>query len=310
MPVRHAFPSFCLFLCLALPTLSGETLRIATYNVKNYNLEPRFIEGRREAAYPKPEKEKTALRQVIKKLDADVLALQEIGGAPFVAELQSDLARDGCAYPHSVTLPGPDEKRQLTILSRRPFAAVHRFPEIPVRYQKTNNLVSRGLLGVDIQTSRGPLTVYTLHLKSRLTDDKSDPSALAQRLAEATAIRQTIAVRQSAAKHNRFLLLGDCNDQPTSAVLRRLGQNDGKEFLRLLQPQDSRGEVWTYHNARDGYYSRSDYVLISPALQQHLGKQEVFDQPPVLDASDHRPVYLELKIAPPKNQSKRTPPVN
>lgn len=308
MPVRRLFFFLCLFSCFALTPLIGETLRVATYNVKNYNLEHRFIDGRREASYPKPEKEKIALRQVIKVLNADVLALQEIGGAPFVAELQSDLARDGCPYPHSVTLPGPDEKRQLAILSRRPFSTIHRFPEIPVRYQRTDNLVSRGLLGITIATNEGPLSIYTLHLKSRLTDNKNDPAATAQRLAEAKAIQQTIAHRQNVAKEKHFLLLGDCNDSPTSLPLRHLAQAQRKSpFLLLLEPTDSRSEVWTYHNARDGFYSRSDYLLVSPALQPFLRQNAILDTPETRPASDHRPVYLELQF-PPKFQALPTKP--
>ena len=58
-------------------------LRIATYNVRNYTAADRMVREVYRPEYPKPENEKSALRAVIKALDADVLALQEMGGEPY-----------------------------------------------------------------------------------------------------------------------------------------------------------------------------------------------------------------------------------
>ena len=73
---------------LLATALPADTVTLASYNLANYNLTDRQIEGAFLASYPKPEKEKSALRQVIHAMDADILALQEVGGEMFLRELQ------------------------------------------------------------------------------------------------------------------------------------------------------------------------------------------------------------------------------
>ena len=67
---------------------------------------------------PKPEREKEALRAVIRATNADILAVQEIGGPAFVEELRRDLSGEGLAYPHTATLEGPDPHRRMAFLSK------------------------------------------------------------------------------------------------------------------------------------------------------------------------------------------------
>ena len=52
---------------------------VATYNVENYTIADRMVEGVYRQAYPKPEKEKAALRHVISDIAPDILALCEMG---------------------------------------------------------------------------------------------------------------------------------------------------------------------------------------------------------------------------------------
>jgi endonuclease/exonuclease/phosphatase family metal-dependent hydrolase len=265
-----------------------------------------MVDGRRESDYPKPEKEKTALRSIIRAVNPDVLALQEIGGSEYVEELKRDLAAEGSSYPFIATVAGPDGKRQLAILSRKPFKSTTPISAIPVRYKGTEGHVSRGLLAVSFDTEAGELTLYTLHLKSRLTVDKSDPEAVTQRNAEATAIRNLVRARHAADPQALFLICGDFNDQTTSGTLRRFTNIGQASFLTMLPVRDSRGETWTYRNRRDDYYSRSDYILCSPALiktldsaknatvANHHPSGRIVDIPGTDIASDHRMVYVDI----------------
>lgn len=73
-----------LALGLARAAQAGDWLTVATYNVQNYTLSDRRLpDGGFRPDYPKPEAEKMALRAVIRSLGADIIALQEVGGAPF-----------------------------------------------------------------------------------------------------------------------------------------------------------------------------------------------------------------------------------
>ncbi|MDR2863368.1 MAG: endonuclease/exonuclease/phosphatase family protein [Puniceicoccales bacterium] len=288
-----------LLLALTAAALEGDRLRVATWNVQNYNLEFRRIEGRNEPAYPKPEKEKTALRLMLHAANADVVALQETGGEAFVEELRRDLAREGLSYPHTAVLTGPDPKRRLAMLSKVPFKKIIPRNELPIRHQGKEDNVARGLLGVTFDTAAGEFTFYTLHLRSRLTRDSSDPRADAQRLAEATAICDILRDAHGGAPGSLVLAGGDFNDAPTSTPLRRFAAARQKIPLSPVPASDSRGETWTYRNLRDDYYSRSDYFLCSPALAAHTsGRARIADLPAGDRASDHRLLFLDLEFAP------------
>src|SRR5687768_6399778 len=79
------------FLLLLVVAVRGETLTIATYNLENYGPANRMTDAGYRKDYPKPEAEKQALRKVIRAIDADVIMLQEMGGAPYLEELRRDL---------------------------------------------------------------------------------------------------------------------------------------------------------------------------------------------------------------------------
>ena len=54
---------------LAFPLFaSAEAVRVATFNLQNYLIMDRMVDGKWKRDYPKPEKEKRALRSILKKL--------------------------------------------------------------------------------------------------------------------------------------------------------------------------------------------------------------------------------------------------
>ncbi|MDR1497188.1 MAG: endonuclease/exonuclease/phosphatase family protein [Puniceicoccales bacterium] len=280
--------------------LPAERLRVATYNVQNYTLENRRIEstGKNMQNYPKPEKEKAALRLVVHAINADILALQEIGGQEFVNELCHDLSREGLHYPHTISLEGPDKKREIAILSKKPFNKIIPHSQIPLpATEKEENFVSRGLLGASFKTPSGIIHIYTLHLKSRYSRDKEDPNSNKRRLAEANAISNLIRDSHAADPNALVILCGDFNDLPNSTPLRRFSEWKRSPPLAPLPAADSRGETWTYRNKRNDYYSRSDYFFLSPPLKKHLrAPARIADIPATFFASDHRPLWVDLDL--------------
>ena len=92
--------SVCICVICGLFPSSLSALTIASYNLENYLVTDRMIDGRYRKEYPKPEVEKRALRANIIAVNPDILAVQEIGDLPYLEELQRDLARDGLSYPY------------------------------------------------------------------------------------------------------------------------------------------------------------------------------------------------------------------
>ncbi|WP_221031801.1 endonuclease/exonuclease/phosphatase family protein [Actomonas aquatica] len=301
---RRGRPVLALVLSLIAVAVSGATeglpreVSVATYNVANYNLTDRQIEGAFMTQYPKPEREKTALRRVIAELDADVLALQEVGDESFLRELRRDLRSDGLDYPHAYVLEAADRTRRLAVLSRLPFTHVGQHRDLSFKYFEGRELVKRGLLEVRFATAAGEVTLFVVHLKSRLTERRDDPQAEMRRGREATAVRDRILELLPEPATARFLIVGDFNEGPTGRPLRAFSQRGPLEIAREVPASDSRGETWTHLYRRNDEYTRVDYVMVSPLLESAVrdGQAVILDSAPVLRASDHRPVKVMLEL--------------
>ena len=132
---------------------------------------------------------------MIRALGADLLALQEIGSPAALEELRRDLKSEGLDYPASAFLEAADRERHVALLSRRPFLAVRPHPDLAFAYRGGQERVKRGLLEAVVATEEGDLTVFVVHLKSRLTEREDDPEAADRRVAEAAAVRACIRER-------------------------------------------------------------------------------------------------------------------
>ncbi len=292
----------CISLFALRSALAAETFTIATYNVANYTLAGRFVEGAYMRGYPKTEKEKHALRAVIKELNADILAIQEMGSQPFLDELRRDLKNEGVDYPFAELAEAADADRHVAVLSRRPFTAVRKHTDIAFKYFDTSETVKRGMLEVRVKTVVGDLALFIVHLKSRLTERKDDPDSAQRRASEALAIRDRVLRLhpKPAADDARFMILGDFNDVRVSRTLQTLVKRGRTKIAEILPATDSHGEVWTHFYEKRDTYSRVDHILVSSALKQFVqnGIAHIHDGPGVRDASDHRPLFVRLNFAP------------
>ena len=279
---------FAAWLCLA-----GKTVRLASWNVRNYNVCDRMVDETFRKEYPKPEAEKAALRRVLKEISPDVVAFQEMGPRPFLEELQRDLRAEGLDYPFVAQVEGADPARTLALLSKIPFSFVQSHDKLPA--QKTT-YVSRGLLEAGFETEGVPWRLYVLHLKSRRTVDKSDPQAQRQRRSEARAIFDKICESNAA----DYVVAGDFNDNGRSAAMRAFtGTGRNSTGVRPLPACDRRGEIWTYFYASQEWYQRFDFFLCSPAMAARAkeARGHVADSPDVLKASDHRLIWADFDFA-------------
>ena len=272
-------------------------LTVATYNVENYTLADRMTADGYRTEYPKSEASKQALRAVIRAIDADVLVMQEMGPAPYLRELQRDLRAEGLDYAFADQVEAADEVRQLAVLSKIAPKAVVRHGTLKFPFNGRDERVKRGALEIVFGTPSGDVTLWVVHLKSRFTEEPSDPSAAQRRAGEAVAVRDLVLSRYAEPETARFAILGDCNDTKASRPLRALQERGELRFTELLPALDSRGETWTHHFVKADIYDRVDYVLVSPALKPLVrgGAARIVDLPEVRQASDHRPVVFVLE---------------
>ena len=234
---------FCIIPFKLLPILVAEELRIATYNLNNYLITDRYVDGRWRPSYPKPEKEKAIIRQIIKDVSPDVLVLQEMGSMDFLHELRADMAREGIHYDYWVHMEGADQNRYLAVFSKRAPKAVLKHKDLNFKYFEGREVVKRGMLEMTFELTCGTkFQLFAVHLKSRYTDKKEDLQSSLRRVREAEACRNRIIERTHDLGADKYLVVGDFNDHPSSATMRRFYRRGNLEICLLYtspSPRDS-----------------------------------------------------------------------
>src|SRR5205823_2821504 len=214
---------------------------------------------------------------------------------PFLDEFQRELKQEGQNFAFSALLEGPDPERHVAVLAKVPFKEILRHDKVITRRKQG---VKRGVLEVVFSTGSGDFSLFVVHLKSRHTESEDDPESAKQRGLEAEAVRDLILSRYPDPAKGRFVVCGDWNDTRGSRPVRAM-QKRGETILgEILPAADTHGETWTHFWRREDTYSRIDYLLVSPALRPLVaeGKAQVWDGPGVGEASDHRPVVMQLNV--------------
>ena len=160
--------------------------------MRNYLETDRWVDGSYRPNYPKPEKEKTALRKVLLEVRPDILILQEMGPEPFLLELQRDLKEEGLAFPHAYLAHASDKERHVALLSRLKPVALQTHQDLKFDYFGEIIPVKRGILEAVFQHGFLTWKVYGVHLKSRWTNVADDPLSARRRRSEALEIRKRI----------------------------------------------------------------------------------------------------------------------
>lgn len=276
----------------------AELFRVATYNLENYLLQP--VEGRRA----KSAEARAAVRDCIKAIDADVLALQEVGGLDALQELRAGLKAEGLDYPYWEIVAGADTNINLAVLSKFPFSA--RRPHTNDTYLLAGKRfrIQRGFGEVAVKVNDAySFTLINAHLKSRQPVPEADQAEM--RLEEAKILRGKIAAAMAQNPETNLIVLGDLNDTKDTLPIRHL-MGTGRFRLIDTRPAEAcasstntptgpgqlRTVTWTYFYAKEDTYSRFDYILLSPGM----AREWVTNRSYVLSisnwgvASDHRPV--------------------
>ena len=297
---------FSFRICLIIFSLASfhfsafaETFRIATYNVENYLDQP--TESR---AHPKSAEARAKIRESIKAMNPDVLALQEMGGTNALLELRAALQVGGQNFPYWEHIEAFDTNIHVAVLSKLPIIARRPHTNDYFLLDGRRMTVKRGFAEVDVQAATNfTFTLIVAHLKSRLATPDADESE--ERLEEAKVLRGIIDARLAKEPEAKLIVLGDFNDAKDSPSMKAiLGR--GKTKLFDTRPAERNGDTdrkeppyyeprnvaWTYFYGKDDTYSRIDYILLSPALKRNWIAGETYI-PATANwgiGSDHRPL--------------------
>ena len=275
------------------------TFRVAAYNVENYLDVP--TESRH---FVKTAEAKAKIRETIKAINPDILALEEMGTTNALLELRASLKAEGCDFPFWEHIQAYDDSIHVAVLSKLPIVARRPHTNENFLLDGKRFQVKRGFSEVEIQAATNfTITLIGAHLKSKLTSASADEGAL--RLEEARVLRGIIDARLKANPAAKLIVLGDFNDGKSSDSTKAI-VGTGKNRLFDPRPAERNGDnlpnpnprydpsnvTWTHYYGKEDSYSRIDFILVSPALKKFWLANETYI--PVIPnwgiGSDHRPI--------------------
>lgn len=291
---------------------TDEKNRIVTfcaYNLRNYLKMPRSVEGIIQETAPKPEKEITALIEILTDIQPDVLGICEIGDAEDLADLQARLKARDIDLPHSEMSHGGDPTRRLGLLSRFPVTARNSQSDLKYHIGDVILPMQRGILDATVALRPNfEVRFLGVHFKSQREVPGMDQKLM--RRNEAHLLRRHIESVLTAEPATRLLAYGDFNESKHEAALVEIEGVPGTDVSMMdVRLRDSRGETWTHFWDAADHYSRLDYCFVNRALQSDIKKPEsfVYDPTNFYDASDHRPLVIKIdRGAAPTRSRKKT----
>ncbi len=268
-------------------------LTVATFNVLNLfdaHDDPYHAD---EGTDVKPMTELETLAATIRRIDADILALQEVENRPYLERFVTAMLPD-LGYEHVVLFEGNDRRGiDVALLSRLPVGPVtsHRhltFSDGSGELMK----FGRDLLRVRIEPKGyTPFDVFVVHFKSKRGGAVHTER---YRVGESEQTRRVLTQILEKDKNALFLICGDFNDTWDSKpmkVLRGEGAHALRDFLSEL-PEGTR----SYNRMQTPQII--DFILASPAM----GKLYVDKSYTILEGtveslgSDHNPVVAQFKL--------------
>ena len=301
-------------------------IRLATYNILNLfdNVDDPSLSGKYnddcysydKTVRAKPEAELQAVAATIRKLDADVLGLQEIEGIGALAEFNAKYLQ-GMGYEHVMSIDVLHERGiEQAVLSRYPIKEAIVWPHMKLEGRHPSKVADYTIrqAGQDIAFSRSPLFVRievpagtfdnqpeAYEMAMFVVHHKSGESYAYWRDQEAQGVIRKIHELQATEPELNVAVVGDFNAEPDAASIQSYlsaGMQD------MVTPAGDRAGYFTHESRR-----AIDFVLMNGAMAADVqgvpgfvlktpvraaGEDYRTVAPPTGYASDHMPVAVDL----------------
>lgn len=300
------------------PAKAPGAIRLATYNVLNLfdeHDDPTLKGEQDDMSSVKPEREKAALAETLQRLDADIVALEEVESLQALTEFRDEHLQ-GLGYDYIVSIDAGDDRGiEQSLLSRFPIKEATVFPSMPlggVHPEKYGNQPNWNA-GEPIECRRSPLlAVVTIpnaeggkpyDLTLMVVHHKSGRYSGYWREKESARFASIIQEMQAANPQRNIAVLGDFNAEPTDLSVRTYADVAGMtDVFGERSPGDD--AVLTHESDRV-----IDMIWVNPALGRDLVPGSFFvlgtplrprgadwktTEPPAGYASDHMPVAVDL----------------
>lgn len=261
----------------------------------------------------KDAEEAAIIAERIKRMNVDVLAVQEVEDREALQEFNSMFL--GNMYPYISVIDGNDPRLiDVGIMSKLPLGGLTSWqftmhPDVPER-----PIFSRDVFEVEVldpTRSKKLFTLYNNHLKSNFVDFREDAEAGAKKNNE-TRKRQAEMLARIIKQRNRpdsaYIVLGDLNDTHDALSLSPLLTDQELGLVNALaNPTETQPykeivgtTAWTHrfkHSGKPADYELFDQIWLSQKLAEK--QQGAFIDRRTLasgDGSDHDPAWVVLEI--------------
>lgn len=282
---------------------SLDTFRVLTWNVEHFvdaNDSP-YIENEWDNQQRGMSEERIALFvEAIRKIDADVVAIEEIESSAVLEELAESRFPE-MRYSHFAAAEELTWHQNVVVMSRYPLGVVHSFGDVYMPIENatdtegrpaSQNLTNHRLIAVQVFVDADyDFLLVAMHLKAGGGDRNQG-----WRLGQIDFVRGWLEGYFRLRRDANVLFAGDFNATPDKPEYARLVGADGPRALRLVDPFD--GENIATSPSRDPR-RRIDYLLPNSHMASEIvgGSMKVADplDPEKMRAiSDHLPVVAEF----------------
>lgn len=260
--------------------------------------------------------------QVVRDVDADVLAVVEVESRPVLQEFNEKILAKppvgGSEYPHVMVIDGNDARGiDVGLMTKANFEIFGMYSHVHDLKPDGQPVYSRDCPEYEVLLPNGEqLWVLPNHFKSKFGGN--NPASKAKRLAQSTRTKE-IYEALIADGFKNVIVLGDLNDTPNSTELAPLLQTslrDVSEHPKFIDFEFNAGNgnkgIGTFGLGNDS--NKIDYLLLSPALFGKVTNGGLFrkgawpgSQPkrwnvyPELKkklqvASDHHAIFVDLDL--------------
>lgn len=285
----------CLFPSSEFRAQSQKSLLLATWNVQNFfdSVDDPLKE---DSVFP-PDIVSFKLKSiatVIKALDPDLIALQEVENLELLQRLNEE---GNLGYANTILLEGNDPRgidvallTRLNVLEVKTHKddALPELPGLPPNYR-----FSRDCLEVHLESSGLRFIALINHFVSKA---QGAEVTLPRREAQALRVRKIVDELQATDPTAKIVVLGDLNDTPDSIPIRRLTKGKPKDS-RLYEATSILPAEERYSYVFRGTGELIDYALFNKSFKPLINNQSVriFHDALVDQASDHDPVLVGIK---------------
>lgn len=274
---------------------SQKSLLLATWNVQNF-FDSVDDPLKDDSVFPSDivSFKLRSIATVIKALDPDLIALQEVENLELLQRLNDE---GGLGYTHAILLEGNDPRgidvallTRLNVLEVKTHKddALPELPGLPPNYR-----FSRDCLEVHLEKDGLRFIALINHFVSKA---QGAEVTLPRREAQALRVRKIVDELQAADPTNRIVVLGDLNDTPDSIPIRRLTKGKPKES-RLYEATSILPPEERYSYIFRGTGELIDYILFNKSFKPLINSSSVriFHDALTDQASDHDPVLVGVK---------------